>query len=870
MKSNQLIFLICFSVSLASSIIIFGQLYREANDPNLVGNLGYVSDEIWYADSARSILRDFFGIQTSYIDQEGYAYYTILFKDFKSRDAQYTNLSAYLVSKNGSIYIIYTQFPALAIKLPKNASFEFRLQNVTMFFTGYPYPDVSAILTYYNLEHPPLAKYVIGLSMLLNGDYPLSWRLPSIILTSLIPIIVFLIVNRFSNPVLASISSLIPLLDILIFNMGFLALLDVYLAFFIALSLLFSVYKRYFLASIFIGLAISTKLSGAFLVFPFLIYLLFVENYSRIKVLILSIILPGFIWFITNIPLIFYLGLNQWFENFLSSLRWHTTSRPVGPPTSYPWEWIINRNPFYFHFNPTYSASVTVLIYVSSFLLLLATPYLYSKKSRLYSLPSLWLLGMFLGYSALPLLGNRTLYSFYVFSFSPMIYSIIASFSIPLFFDYSKNSFSDIYNYYSNLVKTKLKSEKSMLLFAYSISMLISFILHLPIYAFNFGLYSDIVYSIFPRPGIGEDYLGFPYIDYKYEYPVLAGILTYLASGISWLISPSTGTSISLTGQMIFYIVISIFCYIAGYFLVKDMLAISKRIGVSFDNVFLFAGMPSLIIYGIYNWDLIAIALAIRGIRLFLEGRNILSSLFVSLAIATKLYPLFIALAISLELFRRGKRKLLISFGYFLSTLLLFLLYNLPFIVLNFDLWYQGQIAYHLNWYIEGSWLILLYWNPFRHNAQIISIALLFSFIFLIFYSSKRKKYINADHRLIEVSFLMISSAIFASYIHTPQQQLLILPLLLLQTFRNYILILIFDFLNALVILSWFNYKQIGLLLFGYYPPESIGGQLHPLAFPTLCAIIRDFIMLYIILLIILSSSGGIRTHVLGSRAPQD
>jgi len=850
-KREAIIFICCLSVALVIAGLIFYKLYSQASDPMLKGNNGYVSDEIWYADSARNILRDFFGFQTRYIDSKGYAYYTIVFSDFQSRNSQLYNLQLYVIQNKGQILEIYSKIPALAFKMPANVTMSYNLSNVTSILYGYPYPDQESILNYYNLEHPPLGKYLIGLSMIINGDYPLSWRLPSILFTSSLPLIIFFTVRKLENDIVAAICSAFLLFDTLLFNEGFLALLDVYLAFFIALSLLSAVYNRLLLSSIFIGLAAATKFSGAFLVFPMFIYLLFGTKESKLKIILTSFIIPILTWFFVNIPIILVLGIREWIQSVLAALSWHTTSRPIGPPTSFPWEWLYNKNPFYFHFNPDYSASVNVPAYILSFISLFLSPYLMLKKKKEFSFPALWLLGIFLGYSILPLLGNTTLYSFYAFALMPMIYSIFPVNILSFLSVSPKIAIKDLYRTYGDILKQFFSNEIYALRFLFSTSILISFIFHLPPWIFPYSIYSDIIHSIFPRQGIGSGNLGFPYIDYLYEYPVLDGIITYIAALISRFIHPPIGNSFNPSGLLIFYISVSSVIAIAGYYMMKDLIYISKKINGSISNVFYFLSYPSFLIYAIYNWDLLAIALTIRSLRLYLDKRIIISSVFLSLAIAAKLYPLFITVAISREIYKDNK-SILKALSYIILTVSLFVIYNIPFMLINFKLWYDSIIGYHINWYIEGSWLILLYGNPFKHNAQLISLILVIFFTLFVLLITNYKKYFDMERRLIETSFLLISLAIFSSYIHTPQQQLLFLPLLLVLNVISLIVIYVMDLLNALIILTWFNYKELGLALFGYYPPDQIGGVLHYLAIPTMFAVIRDFIILAVAIYIMI------------------
>ncbi|HLI46710.1 MAG TPA: glycosyltransferase family 39 protein, partial [Geobacterales bacterium] len=707
-KENYIRFF-CFALVLIISCVIFYKLYLQASDPALQGNQGYVSDEIWYADSARNILRVFFNVQTQYVDSKGYAYYTLIFDSSKSRDAQLYNFQVFLKEHNGDIVEIYTQFPGVAFKVPNNETLTLNLENVTMLLSGYPYPDVSGIYLYLNLEHPPLAKYIIGISMILNGDKPISWRLPSIILSSLLPVVVFFIVRRLSNSIIAAISSVFFLFDTLLFNEGFLALLDVYLAFFIALSLLFAVYNRFTISSIFIGLAAAVKISGVFLIFPLLIYLLFGTRKSIFNIIIISFIIPLITWILANLPIIYVLGIKEWIQSVISALSWHTTSRPQGPPTSLPWGWLYNQNPFFFHFNPTYSASVNVPIYILAFLSIILTPYLLTRLKKEFALPTLWLLGIFLGYSILPLLGNSTLYSFYAFAFIPMIYSIFPNHILSWLSKSPRSAISDFFKTYEAILKRFFTNELSIIKAFAIVSIFISFILHLPSWLNPLGLYSDIVYTVYPMQGIGSFYSGIPYIDFVFDYPVFVGILVLFASKIAWALHPSALQYFNESGLLIFYFINFVFIAVAAYYIAEDIYHISIKTNSSVGRAIMFFGFPALIIYGVYSWILIALAFLLRSIRLFMEGRYKSSYFLLSLSIATNLYSALVLLPYARELWKISKKKV---FQCVFFSLALFSVYNLPFAILGYLNWYKSFIASIIPGYIMGSWIVLVFGNP--------------------------------------------------------------------------------------------------------------------------------------------------------------
>jgi intein/homing endonuclease len=235
--------------------------------------------------------------------------------------------------------------------------------------------------------------------------------------------------------------------------------------------------------------------------------------------------------------------------------------------------------------------------------------------------------------------------------------------------------------------------------------------------------------------------------------------------------------------------------------------------------------------------------------KFYVDERLLASAFCLSIAIATKIFPAILALAIIREVLYEKYPSLKVI-AYVLATAsFVFLLYA-PFIYLNPQFLYE-QYKYLSTWYIEGSWLIIFYENPWKHNAQILTVLFALLFTFLIIIHTTFKNYKTKEERLIETSFLLISSLIFSNYIHTPQMQLMILPLLMLQRIDKFMLLFIFDFLNSLVILTWFNFREWGMLLFKYYPPDELGGPLNRLAVPTICAIFRDFILLYFILYVI-------------------
>jgi len=404
---------ICFITALILTLIFSYVCFKTALD--VKGTLNYVSDETWYVNSARNILREVFNIQPVYIDDDGYIHYTIFFKSFNDRDYSRGEVSKALQEVNGTITYEYSKIPALAVKTLRPLELEDMLIQ-----RGYMYSDHEVIENYLNTEHPPLVKYIIGLSMLLLGDKPLSWRIPSIILGSLTILIVYMVAARLTSPFIGLTVFIFAFLDPIFRSLSSIAMLEIYVTFFTALSMISALKERYLISALSIGLAAASKLIGAFSIPALLVYMVLKREHPS-KAILISIYIPLIVWISINIPLIAYMGIQQWILSIEGGVKWHLTPRPDGPPTSTPWGWFINENPFPLHYSPDLSASVNPAIYIIALISLIFTPYL-SAKLRSYLIPPLWFTTSFTGYLLAYFMGNRTMYSFYALIFTPSIY----------------------------------------------------------------------------------------------------------------------------------------------------------------------------------------------------------------------------------------------------------------------------------------------------------------------------------------------------------------------------------------------------------------------------------------------------------------
>ncbi|MBI2012445.1 phospholipid carrier-dependent glycosyltransferase, partial [Candidatus Curtissbacteria bacterium] len=136
--------------------------------------------------------------------------------------------------------------------------------------------------TAYDWLHPPLAKLIQAGSIKIFGDVPFGWRLPSVIFgTAIIPL-TFILTNLLFGPTAAVFASTVLAFENLTFVMSRITMNDVFMVFWILLSLIFAILAvrsqrlRYLvLTSAFLGLAVATKWSALYAIIAVASYIFF-------------------------------------------------------------------------------------------------------------------------------------------------------------------------------------------------------------------------------------------------------------------------------------------------------------------------------------------------------------------------------------------------------------------------------------------------------------------------------------------------------------------------------------------------------------------------------------------------------------------
>ncbi|HZW84562.1 MAG TPA: glycosyltransferase 87 family protein [Nitrososphaerales archaeon] len=305
---------------------------------------------------------------------------------------------------------------------------------------------------------------------------------------------------------------------------------------------------------------------------------------------------------------------------------------------------------------------------------------------------------------------------------------------------------------------------------AITTSLLISGVVHAP--WSNPKLYSDIVDSFFGRDWVQTRSL--PYLTSSFEYPVVAGLLTYLARAFTSTVNG-------------FYDVFVAYSLLAGAAIAWACAGIARRTGKDLNPLYFL--MPSFLVFGIYNFDLFHAAFLILALFAFIMKKDTLSAVLLGLAVDTKLVSAVLLPVLLIEMKGRGKRlRYLVAFAITVAA------FNIPFAILNFSTFLQGY-QFVGNYGLENAWYIWIFQDPSQWwYAKIFGLSISVLLLLRVY---------TLKMGLLPKSFLAIAAYLLGTYIYAPQFNLTLIPIIAVLDTRDSALYP-WDGLNAMIILTWF------------------------------------------------------------------
>ena len=313
------------------------------------------------------------------------------------------------------------------------------------------------------IVHPPLGKWLIGIGIKIFGNNEFGWRIiPALVGTACV-ILIYLIAQRLFNSIfLSSTAALLMALDGLALVMSRVALLDIFLMFFILLCCYFILTNNLWLSGVAIGLAGASKWSGFFLI-PLIIALTInwknPQLSSLLRRLVQFILIPIGVYFITWSGWI--LNSNGWGRQsggnlFTSLWKYHIEilnfHRELSEKHAYnanPWSWLVLGRPTSFYYeSPSDCGAAScaqeilaigtpVLWWAGVFAIAVTAGLFIVSKDRIAAFILAGIAGTYLPWF---LIQGRTMFYFYAISILPfLILALIYTFNWALKYkDYRK------------------------------------------------------------------------------------------------------------------------------------------------------------------------------------------------------------------------------------------------------------------------------------------------------------------------------------------------------------------------------------------------------------------------------------------------
>ena len=313
------------------------------------------------------------------------------------------------------------------------------------------------------IVHPPLGKWLIGIGIKIFGNNEFGWRIiPALVGTACV-ILIYLIAQRLFNSIfLSSTAAALMALDGLALVMSRVALLDIFLIFFILLAFYFILTNNLWLSGIAIGLAGASKWSG-FFVIPLIVALTI--NWKNFQ---LSILLRRLVQFILTPLGVYFITWSGWIlnsngwgrqsgGNLLSSLwKYHIEilgfHRDLAEKHAYnanPWSWLVLGRPTSFYYESPKDCGAAscaqeilaigtpILWWAGVFAIAITAGLFIVSKDRIAAFILAGIAGTYLPWF---LIQDRTMFYFYAISILPfLILALIYTFNWALKYkDYRK------------------------------------------------------------------------------------------------------------------------------------------------------------------------------------------------------------------------------------------------------------------------------------------------------------------------------------------------------------------------------------------------------------------------------------------------
>jgi len=274
------------------------------------------------------------------------------------------------------------------------------------------------------------------------------------------------------------------------------------------------------------------------------------------------------------------------------------------------------------------------------------------------------------------------------------------------------------------------------------------------------------------------------------EYPTLTGgfiwVARWLSGALGAAIGPAVDSAQKLAAANIFWAVDAVMLAVCFGVLVWAHLQMGRNSGSPHTNgvrvrawdALLLAGSPAVMMAGLINWDLFAVALTSLGLLLWSRKRPFAAGLLIGLAVAAKFYPLALLPVMLLLCIRAGRLK---AFAQFLgAAALAWLAVDLPVMVHNFSGWaffWTYNAGRGVDDGFGSLWFLLNHLGLNILNvsvAEAVCLALAGLFIAGLTLTAPRRP------RVAQVALLVLVAFLVFNKVYSPQYVLWLLPFVIL------------------------------------------------------------------------------------------
>ena len=308
------------------------------------------------------------------------------------------------------------------------------------------------------IVHPPTGKWLIASGIKLFGYNEFGWRFAAALVGSISIILMYFTAKKlFNNKLLSVFAATLISLDGLHLVHSRIALLDIFLLFFIQIAVLAFLHSKYWISALSLGLACSVKWSGLYVLIALALYVLVLDirrnrylgSQFPIREMIRKSLFFRFLQF-GIFPVVIYVA--SWFSWFVTNTGWdrnyssnplfslwhyhseilnfHTKLTEEHPYSANPWSWLIQGRPTSFFYETPKNCGgascsqeilalgTPILWWAATLALLVTIGYWVSKRD--------WqaeILLVVIGASYLPwfAIQERTMFSFYAVAFEPFL-----------------------------------------------------------------------------------------------------------------------------------------------------------------------------------------------------------------------------------------------------------------------------------------------------------------------------------------------------------------------------------------------------------------------------------------------------------------